>query len=226
MPEAPGSNPNPNNDPNPKGADPQGDQNPPEKKPEQGADQFDPSKLGDDAFEKVFEDPRLFKHSRFKELTEAKKERDKMLQEQKEREAKELEEKGEFQKLAEQRANEISEWKSKYERSLINNALIQEAVKAGAIDTDAVIKLADTSKLQIGEDGLVEGISDVISALKAEKEYLFNKQNQTVGNPSAPSAANSQTVFTRSQITDPKFYRENKEAITQATIEGRVDMSK
>ena len=48
------------------------------------------------------------------------------------------------------------------------------AIKEGLVDRDA-LKLADLSKVELGEDGVLKGADDVIKGLKESKPYLFGK---------------------------------------------------
>lgn len=59
-------------------------------------------------------------------------------------------------------------------RSLrIFGALEKAAWRAGAHDLDAVVKLADHSKLQIDDDGSVIGVDGAIKDLQKTRGYLF-----------------------------------------------------
>ena len=59
---------------------------------------LDFSKLSDEEFDRVFEDPRVFKHSRFKALNEKAKKAEEYEKIVKDQEAKELEEQGKDRK--------------------------------------------------------------------------------------------------------------------------------
>jgi hypothetical protein len=61
----------------------------------------------------------------------------------------------------------------------ISSAIIAQAVKAGAIDPEAVAALVKRDAVTIGDDGQVTGADKVVEALLAEKTYL-------VGTPSQP----------------------------------------
>lgn len=64
----------------------------------------------------------------------------------------------------------------------ISGALEKAAAKAGAHDLDAVVKLADHSKLQVDDNGDVIGVETVIKDLQKNKAYLFGPPpRQTTG---------------------------------------------
>lgn len=64
----------------------------------------------------------------------------------------------------------------------IRNEFIKVASSANIIDVDAAIALSDLSMVEIGEDGKVNGVEDVIKALVENKPYLVaKKQAQPIG---------------------------------------------
>lgn len=72
---------------------------------------------------------------------------------------------------------------------LLRAELRSEAIRAGIVDLDG-LRLADTSVITFGDDGAIEGATDVISGLKASKPYLFSnaKDNATFGVTTSPVA--------------------------------------
>lgn len=63
------------------------------------------------------------------------------------------------------------------------------AVKAGMIDLDG-LKLADMSKVKLGESGEVEGADALMAAMKEAKPYLFGAVRGGTSDPSAPPPRN------------------------------------
>ncbi|WP_427110925.1 phage scaffolding protein [Lysinibacillus xylanilyticus] len=64
----------------------------------------------------------------------------------------------------------------------IKNEFIKVASSANIIDIDAAMALSDLSTVEIGEDGKVNGIDDVIKSLVEHKPYLVaKKQTQAIG---------------------------------------------
>jgi len=64
----------------------------------------------------------------------------------------------------------------------IKNEFIKVASSANIIDVDAAMALSDLSVVEIGEDGKVNGVDDVIKTLVENKPYLVaKKQTQPIG---------------------------------------------
>lgn len=64
----------------------------------------------------------------------------------------------------------------------IKNEFIKVASSANIIDIDAAIALSDLSVVEIGEDGKVNGVDDIIKSLVENKPYLVaKKQTQPIG---------------------------------------------
>lgn len=64
----------------------------------------------------------------------------------------------------------------------IKNEFIKVASSANIIDVDAAMALSDLSAVEIGEDGKVNGVDDVIKTLVENKPYLVaKKQTQPIG---------------------------------------------
>ena len=63
------------------------------------------------------------------------------------------------------------------------------AIKAGMIDLDG-LKLADFTRVKLGENGEVEGADALIAALKEAKPYLFDAVRSGTSDPAAPPPRN------------------------------------
>ena len=64
----------------------------------------------------------------------------------------------------------------------IKNEFIKVASSANIIDIDAAMALSDLSAVEIGEDGKVNGVDDVIKTLVEHKPYMVaKKQTQPIG---------------------------------------------
>lgn len=200
-----------------KGADPA--------KKDVAASDFDPSKIGDEDFAKVFDDPRLFQHSRFKQLSERAKKAAELEKQQAEAEKAKLTEQQKWQELAEKEKSEKLELEQKYKTSLIDTKIQIEAARLGAVDAEAVAKLIDRSQIAIDESGTVTGVDAAIKSMQESKKYLFNPENaKTLGNATNPGADGNKTGrrFTLSQIQDPEFYRKNEQDILIAFKQGLI----
>jgi hypothetical protein len=69
---------------------------------------------------------------------------------------------------------------------LIRAELKAEAVRAGMVDLDG-LKLLDTGKLRLGDDGEVEGAASLMRELRRSKPWLFGagSSSSTAGAPPA-----------------------------------------
>lgn len=93
------------------------------------------------------------------------------------------------QEQAKQFENQLAELKSQVEAKdkairdqAIKNEFIKVASSANIIDVDAAMALSDLSAVEIGEDGKVNGVDDVIKTLVEHKPYLVaKKQTQPIG---------------------------------------------
>lgn len=83
--------------------------------------------------------------------------------------------------LAEIRAQLETE-RNNARQQAIKNEFIKVATSANIIDIDAAMALSDLSAVEIGEDGKVNGVDDVIKTLVEHKPYLVaKKQTQPIG---------------------------------------------
>lgn len=68
-----------------------------------------------------------------------------------------------------------SEWQNKYNQSQ-KTASVKLAVAKDAHDADDIVRFIDIEKLNVKEDGTIEGLDAEVSRLKESKPYLFNVQ--------------------------------------------------
>lgn len=168
-----------------------------------------------------------FDHPRFKELTEKANELKKLQDQKAADDAKALADQGKFQELAEKHETEATEWKSKYESSIKQNAVIVAANKLGAHDANTVAKLVDSNAITLNDDGTVSGVDEAVAALQTANAYLFKTGNQTkIGGGDTNPQAGGNAEYTASQFKDAAFYAENQKAMDKALTEGRVDLTK
>lgn len=217
--------PEPTNTTTPEGQNPT-NPTPENKTPEGGeANTVDFSKIGDEQFAKVLEDPRLWNHPRVKELREKAEAAKKYEAERAAAEEAALKKKGDFETLSQQKQAEVDSWKEKYTSSLTNSAIMAEAAKLGITDLDAAVKLIDRANIKIDENGTVSGVEEAVKALADSKGYLVTGPARPVSSGTNPSSPNTtQPTFKMSQINDPVFYAKNYEAIKRASlIPGAID---
>lgn len=172
---------------------------------------------------------QAFKHPRFKELSEAKKERDRLLQEAKKREEDEMKRKGELEELLKKKEEEVTQLNTRFTTQSKQNAVLAEAAKRGAVDPEAVVRLVDSDKIEVDENGNPSNVSEIVEALLSEKTYLVGKK-QDMGSDTTTSTNSDKPVYKYSELRekiqgDVNWYLENKDEIDAAYAEGRVDMS-
>lgn len=185
---------------------------------------FDPSKLSDDDLAKLYDDPRLYKHERFKQLNERANKAKEYEAEKAKIEREQLEKKGEWEKIAKQNEEKLTALESQVKQSKIDSAIQAAASKKGIQDLDAALKLIDRSKVTVGDDGSITGVAEAVDALATERSYLLTVNRSTVGSPTNPgNPGGGSTKFKMSQLADPKFYRENEAAIKQAQLTGQIE---
>lgn len=211
----------------PPAPDPKGT-TPPDNKGDNGGNKnttpdVDFSKLTDDQLAKVLEDQRLFNLPRIKELRDQAKKAKEYEATEAARKEEELKKKGEFETLAKTKEEEANTWKSKFEQSQINNAIMAEAAKQGITRLDLVDKLIDKTKIQLGEDGTASGVTEAVTELITANEFLKGETKNSMGGGSNPANNNDGgQEFTITQIQDPVFYQANLEAIQKAQRAGRI----
>jgi hypothetical protein len=110
-------------------------------------------------------------------------------------------------------------------QTIVRRASVREAlVAAGCTDPAIAARADEFGELAVDEDGNVAGLSQAVSSFKGAHPTLFLGKRPT-GSADAGSATGAgapQTSFTRNQLRDPKFYRENKAAIEAAAAGGRI----
>jgi hypothetical protein len=199
--------------------------------PKQNANPTQPNaeapKGGENAFdERVFDDPRLWTHPRFKSLNERAKKADALEKANAEAEEKRLQDAKKFEELANKRAAERDEIKSKFTSQLQDNRIITEASKVGVVDIETVLKLVDRANITIDENGNVSGAVEAVQALLAAKPFLKGKPGATtIGSPTNPGADANADIkkFKLSQLQNPIFYRENEKDILAAYKAGLIE---
>lgn len=189
---------------------------------------FDPSKISDEDFAKLFSDERLYTHPRFKDLAAAKQERDALKKQQDEAENNRLAEEKKFSELAEKHKSEADSWKKRYEDSTKANKVLSEAVAAGAVNPEVVLKLVDLASLQLSDDGSVTGATEAVKALMEANPYLKgNKTQVKIGADSNPGEENTSQLkrFKHSEITrmSPEEYAKNEKDIMASMKAGLVE---
>lgn len=188
---------------------------------------FDSTKLSDEDFNKVFDDERLWKHDRFKELNANAKAGKEAADKLKKLEEKQLEEQGKHKELAEKYKAEAEEAKGALKKATINAKIQAEATKQGAGDLEAVLALINRENIKVDDNGNITGADEAVKGLLEAKPYLkgatSNNPQVNIGSGSNPGTTNTGAKkFTLSQIQNPEFYRENEKDIDEAYRTGNI----
>lgn len=180
-----------------------------------------------------------FKHPRFKDLTEKnqkyKQELEKLKKDRDEAEKKTLEEQNKYKELYERENQKLVELQDRIATYNREQAITQEAVKAGIKDVEAAIKLTDMSKLVVDSDGKVTNAAEVIEGLVEVRPYLVTETPPA--NIGSDGGSNSQAAKKgkiwgltelRGKMRDTEWYsdKENKAEVDAAWAEGRVDRNR
>lgn len=191
----------------------------------------DLAKLLDDP--KILENSALWNHPRIKELREAKAQLTKHQSEAQKQQEKALEDNKKFEELATQRGDSVAKLEGQIKDMSINQALTSQLVPAGVIDIDGALKLVDKSNITIDESGQVQGLDEALASLKTDRPYLFTGENTPpaptpVGAGSNPGngggVPGAPMKFKQSQLSDPAFYKANRDAILEAQRNGLIEM--
>lgn len=191
-----------------------------------GQSNIDLKSLEGDQLAQVLENPNLWQQPRIQELVKNNQEFKNLQDKLKKDEEKRLEEQNEHKTLAEQRKSELEESQKTIQNMKIDQALTNKLVPEGVVDLEAALKLVDRSKVKVDESGNITGVDDVLSELKKDKSYLFKEGGtQSLGSASNQNGGEGgqQMKFKRSQLRDPKFYQENRDAILAASKAGLIE---
>jgi ribosomal protein L9 len=195
------------------------------KKTSAKASPFDVAKIGDEDFNKVFDDPRVWNHPRFKQLNERAKRAAELEKQQEETEKKKLKDQEKFKELAEKLETEKNEVSTKYKNTLVDMSIQAAASKLGAVDAEAVAKLIDRANITIDDNGVVSGVDEAVKALQGTKSYLFGEAPPIkLGSGTNPGQSNATgRRFKLTQIQDTEFFRENEAEIMAAYKQGLIE---
>ena len=120
----------------------------------------------------------------------------------------------ELTKAIEELQNKNTEWESKYQKSILENAIKMKAIQEKARDINDLGKFLDYNELKLDEEGNVIGLDEQLNSLKENKSYLFESQESKTNNnalkPSDGTSLNSQSEHDkydelyRQAIANPK----------------------
>jgi len=95
----------------------------------------------------------------------------------------------EFEQAIQKLQDRNNEWESKYNKTLIDNAVKMEALHNKALDPSDLAKFLDYNELSLDEAGNVKGLKEQIDGLRETKAYLF-EQDKKVNNNNAANPTN------------------------------------
>lgn len=183
---------------------------------------FDTSKLGDEEFAKFFDDPRAFRHPRFKSLNDRARKATEYEKQEEQRQADLLKEQGKWEALATHEKERAERAEAKAKEAYIENRVQMAATKFGAVDVETVLRLIDTKSLTTDDNGNVLGVDEAVEKLLQEKPFLKKGNTVNLGNPTAPGNTGAKK-FKLSQTQDRAFYLANEKEIREAFHTGNVE---
>ena len=143
--------------------------------------------LTEDQAKKVMDslDGNFVTKARFNEVNEENKtlkqsvaDRDKQLEDLMKSSGDNAELKKQIETLQQQNADQKKAHDAEMAQLKLDNAIDAALTAAGAKNIKAVRAMIDTSKMKLGEDGTVEGLSDAIKAVQKSDSYMFNTVQQ------------------------------------------------
>lgn len=143
--------------------------------------------LTEDQAKKVMDslDGNFVTKARFNEVNEENKtlkqsvaDRDKQLEDLKKSSGDNAELKKQIETLQQQNADQKKAHDAEMAQLKLDNAIDAALTAAEAKNIKAVRAMIDTSKMKLGEDGTVEGLSDAIKAVQKSDSYMFNTVQQ------------------------------------------------
>lgn len=152
-------------------------------------------------------------------------------QEKTDAEKKRLEEEGKWKELADKREAELKAKDEAIATERKSNALKLAAQAAGAKNTDTISKLVDASKIEVDADGNIkaESVTALLDGLKTTEPYLFGEAVKAADNAGAGNGGAGEggsgggtPTFYRSQLSDSKFYADNRAEILKAEAAGAI----
>jgi hypothetical protein len=156
-------------------------------------------------------------------LKQAQEERDALKKEKDEAENKRLAEEGKYKELAEKAEKEKNELQSKFTQTRIDTSVRTAALRAGAVDDEAVLALIDRSLVKVDDQGNVTGVDEAVNKLLEEKPFLVgNGKPNKLGLGTNPGGKNGLRQYKLSELQNAQFYKENEADIQKAYGEGRV----
>lgn len=181
--------------------------------------------LTEEQIEQAFRDERLWKHKRFKNLIEKSKEAEQLRAEFEKQEQAKLEEQKKYEQLAKKWEQKAKELESTSKKTLLKSETKVIASELGAVDPEAVYKLLDKDALEF-EGNEPTNLREQIESLLESKSYLKKQSlsSKSVGSGSNPtSSSDAVRKFKHSQLKDPHFFRENRDAIMLALKYGQIE---
>lgn len=113
-----------------------------------------------------------------------------------------------------------AEWERQRQETVLRYETMLAAQRMGIVDPDAAWRLIDMNAIEFDEDGNPSNLDAVLRALVQERKWLAGGAQISASNPATNTPA--ARIFTRSQLRDPKFFREHRDEIMQAVRDGRV----
>jgi hypothetical protein len=117
-----------------------------------------------------------------------------------------------------------TDWQRERQDLVLRSSVERQAVKLGFADPTDALGLLDRTSIEYEPDGSPRNVEQLLTALAKGKPYLLAQRRSAgsfdTGTGGGQSAAGR--TYTRAELRDPKFYEANREDITKAAAEGRI----
>lgn len=173
-------------------------------------------------------DNKTVPYSRFKEVNEKAKELDKLKAELEESENQKLEEQKKYKDLAEKYKLEKQKLEASLKDLTKSQAVITMAQGMGFKDPSDAIKFVNINKLDVNENGEIEGLEEELDNVLKQKPYLAedNGGNSLGADIDQSDNNNANKTYRlseiRTKLKDREWYEKNKDWVEKARDDGRI----
>lgn len=137
---------------------------------------------------------------------------------------KEAESQGKYKELAEEWQSKYTSLEAKWKQSAIQKSLAVEAQKLNPANIDAVLRLVDTSSLEIDDEGNVSGVEEALKTVQESVPQLFtvNPPKNAGRDSGSPDGGAGARIYKESELMNSDFVAKNLKDIEEAKKEGRI----
>lgn len=129
-----------------------------------------------------------------------------------------------YKELAEEWQSKYTNSETKWKQSVIQKSLVVEAQKLNPANIDAVLRLVDTSSLEIDDEGNVSGVEEALKTVQESVPQLFtvNPPKNAGRDSGSPDGGAGARIYKESELMNSDFVAKNLKDIEEAKKEGRI----